>query len=276
MASGTEAHGDGRFIHSNDGEAISRHATVSNVDLNALIPPFPGFLRHLPAQDGLALIHFDEVRTSLRNGDVIGIGLDSSEVEFPPELFKSIYEVAGDLGVKRTAHAGEEGPAAYIKNALDHLLVDRIDHGIRLAEDRELLKRVAEERILLSVCPISNVFLRCVDSVRDLPIRAFLEHGVRFSINSDDPAYFGGNYILDNYVSESPACRTVPCVHRECSLTLTSAPSKTRSTWMSTPGGEFATTAYKAAGARNKGGTKCFVNCTNPLKNGNQPASSRL
>ncbi|KXL50738.1 hypothetical protein M433DRAFT_75512 [Acidomyces richmondensis BFW] len=163
------------------------------------------FLRHLPAQDGLALIHFDEVRTSLRNGDVIGIGLDSSEVEFPPELFKSIYEVAGDLGVKRTAHAGEEGPAAYIKNALDHLLVDRIDHGIRLAEDRELLKRVAEERILLSVCPISNVFLRCVDSVRDLPIRAFLEHGVRFSINSDDPAYFGGNYILDNYCAVQDA-----------------------------------------------------------------------
>lgn len=191
---------------------------ICHFETSLLTIPLPGFLRHLPAQDGLSLIHLDTVQTSLRNGDVIGIGLDSSEVDFPPELFTSIYQVAGDLGVKRTAHAGEEGPAAYIKNSLDHLLVDRIDHGIRLAEDHELLKRVAEERVLLSVCPISNVFLRCVDSVADLPIRTFLEHGVRFSINSDDPAYFGGNYILDNYVSERPSDNPRKCVTHEYSL----------------------------------------------------------
>lgn len=109
------------------------------------------------------------------------------------------------LGLRRTAHAGEEGPAQYIKNALDDLDVERIDHGIRLAEDDELLKRVAAAGTLLTVCPMSNVLLRCVPQVAEVPIRKFIDAGVKFSINSDDPAYFGNNYILDNYVAVQDA-----------------------------------------------------------------------
>lgn len=163
------------------------------------------FLRHLPAAEGLATYKLEEVQASFKSGQVIGIGLDSSERPFPPEMFGDIYGEAKALGLKRTAHAGEEGPSAYIQSALDDLDVERIDHGIRLAEDPALLKRVAEQQILLSVCPISNVLLRCVSSVAELPIRMFLDSGVRFSINSDDPAYFGNNYLLANYCAVQDA-----------------------------------------------------------------------
>ncbi|KAF2764130.1 adenosine deaminase [Teratosphaeria nubilosa] len=179
------------------------------------------FLRHLPASECLQTFEQPEVQQSLTNGKVIGIGLDSSEASFPPELFQQIYDQAGNMGVKRTAHAGEEGPADFIRSALDNLHVDRIDHGIRLAEDSLLLSRVAQEGILLSVCPVSNVFLRCVTSVAELPIRQFLNLGVHFSINSDDPAYFGGNYILDNYCTVQDAFHlTVQDWTRVCEVSI--------------------------------------------------------
>ncbi|TKA75590.1 hypothetical protein B0A55_06354 [Friedmanniomyces simplex] len=163
------------------------------------------FLRHLPPADAVATFEQDAVRESFAAGHVIGIGLDSSEKPFPPELFQVVYQKGGFMGLKRTAHAGEEGPAAYVRTALDTLHVDRIDHGVRVIEDDALLKRVADENILLSVCPISNVFLKGVQSVADLPIRKFIDAGVRFSINSDDPAYFGNNYILANYCAVQEA-----------------------------------------------------------------------
>lgn len=162
------------------------------------------FLRHLPVQECVDTFRDPEVQASMKNGAVTGIGLDSSEKPFPPELFKEIYEGAAELGLRRTAHAGEEGPASYIANALDVLKVERIDHGIRLYEDDELLQKVAKDRVMLSVCPLSNVLLRCVKSVKEVPIRKFLDSGVMFSINSDDPAYFGG-YILDNYCAVQEA-----------------------------------------------------------------------
>lgn len=156
------------------------------------------FLRHLsPEEAGVtykeaaALGHFSD-------GTIAGIGLDSSEKPFPPELFREVYESAAAAGIRRTAHAGEEGPASYIEKALDICKVERIDHGIRLVDDEALLKRIAKDKTLVTICPISNVQLRCVTDVSELPIRKFLDEGVRFSINSDDPAYFGG-YILDNY-----------------------------------------------------------------------------
>lgn len=156
------------------------------------------FLRHLPVTESLALVNTEVVLGSLKSGRVRGVGLDSSERDFPPALFKEVYAVAKRVGARLTAHAGEEGPAEYIRSALDDLKVSRIDHGIALARDGELMRRVAEEKVLLSVCPKSNVLLRCVEKIADLPIRQFLEAGVRFSVNSDDPAYFGG-YILSNY-----------------------------------------------------------------------------
>jgi adenosine deaminase len=156
------------------------------------------FLRHLSAtdadvayQEAVSLGHFSD-------GTVAGIGLDSSEVGFPPEIFRDVYADAKSTGIRRTAHAGEEGDSSYIQKALEINHVERIDHGIRLVDDEALLKWVAKDETLVTLCPLSNVRLKCVKQVADMPIRKFLDEGVRFSINSDDPAYFGG-YILDNY-----------------------------------------------------------------------------
>lgn len=162
------------------------------------------FLRHLPVPECVATFRDEAVQASFKDGRVRAIGLDSSEKPFPPELFREIYAGAKDLGLRRTAHAGEEGPAAFIETSLDVLNVERIDHGIRLAEDEALLERVAKQGTMLTVCPRSNVLLRCVSKVAELPIRKFLDKGVKFSLNSDDPAYFGG-YCLDNYCAVQEA-----------------------------------------------------------------------
>lgn len=163
------------------------------------------FLRHLPVSECLATYELEKVQASFRSGSVIAIGLDSSELGFEPSQFKDLYQKAKDSGIKRTAHAGEEGPVSYIRDAVHVLDVERIDHGIRLAEDPELMEQMAAKGTMLSVCPLSNVLLRCVGSVAELPIRKFLDAGVQFSINSDDPAYFGGHYILDNYCAVQEA-----------------------------------------------------------------------
>ncbi|EHK99782.1 putative Adenine deaminase [Glarea lozoyensis 74030] len=159
---------------------------------------------HLSAGDAdvsyekaVALGHFSD-------GTLAGIGMDSSEVGFPPEIFREVYDKAYAAGIRRTAHAGEEGDSTYISRALDICRTERIDHGIRLVDDEALLKRVAKNKTLVTMCPLSNVRLRCVTKVAELPIRKFLDEGVRFSINSDDPAYFGG-YILDNYCAVQDA-----------------------------------------------------------------------
>ncbi|KAF2727094.1 adenine deaminase/adenosine deaminase [Polyplosphaeria fusca] len=156
------------------------------------------YLRHLPVSDALAMFDHAEVQESYRNGSIRGIGMDSSELDFPPELFQELFDKAREQGLRLTTHAGEEGPADYIATALNNLGVERIDHGIHLADDEELMKQVVARGTLLTICPMSNVVLRCVKEVKYVPIRKFLNAGVKFSINSDDPAYFGG-YILDNY-----------------------------------------------------------------------------
>ena len=160
------------------------------------------FLRHLPAT--AADSTFEEAKEDLLNGTLAGIGLDSSEKGFPPELFKTVYKSAKDAGIRRTAHAGEEGGAESVKGAIEYLDVMRIDHGIRIADDQELMDEVVARGYLVTICPLSNVRLQCVKSVKDLPVRRFLDQGINFSINSDDPAYFGG-YILDNYCAVQEA-----------------------------------------------------------------------
>lgn len=156
------------------------------------------FLRHLPPAECLGFFGRQDVHASLESGFVRGIGLDSNERDFPPGLFKDLFDRARKAGLRVTAHAGEEAPAGYIQAALEELKVERVDHGIALIQAPELMAKVVEEKIMLTVCPLSNVVLRCVDRLEDVPIRKFLDAGVRFSINSDDPAYFGG-YILENY-----------------------------------------------------------------------------
>ena len=122
----------------------------------------------------------------------IGVGLDSAEVGWPPRLFRGVYEMAAAEGLHRVAHAGEEGGPDYVREALDLLGVERIDHGNRALEDPELVARLRDERVPLTVCPLSNVALKGVPRIEDHPLPRMLELGLVATVNSDDPAYFGG------------------------------------------------------------------------------------
>jgi len=130
----------------------------------------------------------------------IGVGLDSTEVGYPPSLFREVYAMAAAEGLHRVAHAGEEGGPDYVWEALDVLGVERVDHGIRAMEDPRLVRRLRDERIPLTVCPLSNVCLRTVDRLADHVLPAMLDEGLVATVNSDDPAYFGG-YVGANYAA---------------------------------------------------------------------------
>lgn len=152
------------------------------------------FLRHLGEEDGFttleqALPHLARIH---------GVGLDSSEQGHPPSKFARLFARCRALGLHVVAHAGEEGPPAYIVEALDVLKVERIDHGVRAAEDPALLARLAREQVPLTVCPLSNVKLRVFPTLQQHNLKALLDAGLKVTINSDDPAYFGG-YVLENY-----------------------------------------------------------------------------
>jgi adenosine deaminase len=127
------------------------------------------------------------------------VGLDSSELGHPPEKFARVFARCRDLGLRVVAHAGEEGPPAYIQGALDVLGAERIDHGVRAEEDPALMRRLAQQRVPLTVCPLSNIKLRVFDDLRQHNLRRLLEAGLCVSLHGDDPAYFGG-YINDNFV----------------------------------------------------------------------------
>lgn len=135
---------------------------------------------------------------------IIGVGLDSAERGNAPSKFKNVFRRAGDAGLFLTAHAGEEGPASYVWEALDVLGVARIDHGNHALDDPALVARLARQRTPLTVCPLSNLRLRVVDDLAHHPLRRMLDKGVAASVNSDDPAYFGG-YINRNYLAVSEA-----------------------------------------------------------------------
>lgn len=152
------------------------------------------FLRHLSEDAAFATLA--EAEPWL--GRIEAVGLDSSEVGHPPEKFARVFAAAREKGLKITAHAGEEGPPEYVHQALDLLGVHRIDHGNRALEDPALIERLVREGMTLTVCPLSNHKLCVVDDLADHPIDAMLAHGLKATINSDDPAYFGG-YVADNY-----------------------------------------------------------------------------
>ncbi|KAM0262583.1 hypothetical protein ACHAQJ_001628 [Trichoderma viride] len=159
----------------------------------------PCLLRHLPVPSAQGLLVELLESGHFFDGTLVGFGMSSTELGMHPSLYKSVYDAAKAAGITNlTAHYGEEGPSDYVKDALSILGVGRIDHGRRSAEDPELIAQLAKSNTMLTLCPISNVVLRGVDRTHDLPIRKFLDAGVRFSINSDDPAYFGA-YILKNY-----------------------------------------------------------------------------
>lgn len=140
---------------------------------------------------------------------IVGVGLDSAEVGNPPATFKDVFARARAAGFRVVAHAGEEGPAEYVRQALDDLHVERIDHGNSAAGDPALVARLAREGIALTMCPLSNQCLSVVKDLRRHPLRALLEAGVRVTINSDDPSYFGG-YVNENYVALQTALNLTP------------------------------------------------------------------
>jgi adenine deaminase len=158
------------------------------------------FLRHLDEADAQRTL--DSALTFREK--IVGIGLDSSEVGHPPSKFRRVFGRARDAGFFLSAHAGEEGPASYVWEALDLLGVGRIDHGNRALEDETLVRRLARERLALTVCPLSNLRLRVVDDLRRHPLRRMMDKGLTVTINSDDPAYFGG-YVNENFRAVSDA-----------------------------------------------------------------------
>jgi adenine deaminase len=158
------------------------------------------FLRHLSEEDA-----FDTLRQAEPYLDrLVAVGLDSSEVGHPPAKFERVFRAAHERGLKRVAHAGEEGPPAYVWEALDLLAVDRIDHGNRSLEDPALTARLVEAAMTLTVCPLSNLKLCVVDDLVNHPLKRMLALGLKATINSDDPAYFGG-YLAENWTAAARA-----------------------------------------------------------------------
>lgn len=154
------------------------------------------FLRHLSGEAAVATLE----RALPFKESITAVGLDSGEVGNPPERFEPAFARARAEGLRAVAHAGEEGPPAYIRGALDTLGAERIDHGVACEQDDALLQRLVDEGIPLTVCPLSNVKLRVFDLLEDHNLKRLLERGVRVTVNSDDPAYFGG-YLTDNYLA---------------------------------------------------------------------------
>lgn len=158
------------------------------------------YLRHLSEESA-----FETLEMSLPFRDWIeGVGLDSSELGNPPSKFERVFEKSRSYGYKTVAHAGEEGPATYIQEALDLLKVSRIDHGNRCLEDEDLVKQLVASKMPLTLCPLSNLELKVVQSLDNYPLRKMLDHGLMVTLNSDDPAYFGG-YMNENFIAVATA-----------------------------------------------------------------------
>ncbi|MEV0227527.1 adenosine deaminase [Streptomyces sp. NPDC050704] len=174
------------------GRALDRGEAVHGVSTRLIMC----FLRDESAESAMETL--EAAKPYLGAGRIVGVGLDSAEVGHPPRKFREVYEAAAAMGLRRVAHAGEEGPPAYIVEALDVLGVERIDHGLRCMEDPELVARLVRDRVPLTLCPLSNVRLRAVDVLAEHPLVAMLDAGLVCTVNSDDPAYFGG-YAGDNF-----------------------------------------------------------------------------
>jgi adenine deaminase len=158
------------------------------------------FLRHLPEAEAFATLE----QASGHLHRIHGVGLDSSEAGHPPSDFARVFARCRELGLRAVAHAGEEGPAAYITEALDLLQVERVDHGVRSLDDAVLVARLAADGTPLTVCPLSNVKLRVFPAMANHNLKRMLDAGLRVTVNSDDPAYFGG-YVAQNYLEAAEA-----------------------------------------------------------------------
>ena len=173
---------------------ISQALNVGENELGVSSELIMCFLRHLDEDDAIKTLKAAEPWMD----QIIGVGLDSSEVGHPPSKFERVFTMARDAGLKSVAHAGEEGPPEYVHEALDLLKIDRLDHGNRSLEDAALVERLADEGMTLTVCPLSNLKLCVVSDMRDHPIKRMLNSNLKATVNSDDPSYFGG-YLNDNF-----------------------------------------------------------------------------
>jgi adenosine deaminase len=163
------------------------------------------FLRHLSADDAMRTLE----EALPHKAAIAAVGLDSTEIGHPPSRFAKVFARARNEGLLAVAHAGEEGPAAFVREALDVLNVQRIDHGVRCEEDAELVARLARDRVPLTMCPLSNVRLKVFERVGQHNLKRLLQRGLCVTVNSDDPAYFGG-YLVENYLA----------IHHELGMTV--------------------------------------------------------
>ncbi|KAI9896114.1 hypothetical protein N3K66_009014 [Trichothecium roseum] len=163
---------------------------------NLTVEFIPCLVRHLPVPSALSML--DEVVKAghFADGTVLGFGMSSTEKGMHPSLFAPVYDAAKQASITNlTAHCGEEGPAAYVRDGISQLGITRVDHGRRAVEDDELIEQLARDGTMLTLCPWSNLVLQGIEKIEDLPVRRFLDAGVRFSINSDDPGYQGGDLL---------------------------------------------------------------------------------
>lgn len=179
---------------------ITRALKLGELELGITHRLIMCFLRHLSEDDALTALQ--EAKPYLQFID--GVGLDSGEQGNPPAKFERAFHAAHELGLRAVAHAGEEGPAGNVTDALELLMVERIDHGVNAIDDDALVKRLATHRIPLTMCPLSNQRLQVTPDLREHPLKRLMEAGVLVTVNSDDPAYFGG-YVADNYVAIAEA-----------------------------------------------------------------------
>ncbi|HRL20204.1 MAG TPA: adenosine deaminase [Alcaligenes sp.] len=183
---------------------IARAARQARQELGISSLLILSFLRHLSEDDAFATL---EAALPLREqyADLwVAIGLDSAEKGNPPAKFERVYARCRELGFRLVAHAGEEGPADYVRDALDLLKVERIDHGVRSEDDPPLMQRLIEQAVPLTVCPLSNLKLKVFPELKQHNLKRLLDRGLNVTVNSDDPAYFGG-YVLDNYMQTAQA-----------------------------------------------------------------------
>lgn len=179
---------------------ITRALKLGELELGITHRLIMCFLRHLSEDDALAVL--EEAKPYLQFID--GVGLDSGEQGNPPAKFARAFHAAHELGLRAVAHAGEEGPAGHVSDALELLLVERIDHGVNAIDDAALVEHLATHRIPLTMCPLSNQRLQVTPDLREHPLKRLMDAGVLVTVNSDDPAYFGG-YVADNYVAIAEA-----------------------------------------------------------------------
>ena len=210
---------------------LSRACTKAQDELGISAGLILCFLRHLSEDEALAALE----QALPHRAHFIGVGLDSSERGHPPEKFARAFARARELGLHLVAHAGEEGPPAYIWNALDVLKVQRIDHGVRCLEDAALVQRLAADSMPLTVCPLSNVKLCVFKTLADHNLPALLDAGLCVTLHSDDPAYFGG-YINDNFVQTFAALPQLQASHAyrlaANSFQASFAPAEHKAQWL--------------------------------------------